>query len=632
MIFGKRQYSLTKSSHVLRTSYKWYQKKGDTLSASLKSELEKKLTALEEAIQRKDRTTADSLAHEVEGFDRQHFKKSFFEYAFELVIALVLALIVATIVRQMWFELYEIPSGSMRPTFREQDHLTVSKLPFGINVPLETTHFYFDPNLVQRDSVVIFSGDHIPIIDQNTTYFGILPYKKRYIKRLIGKPGDTLYFYGGDIYGIDKEGNSIPDFVNSPWEKGIEHIPFLRFEGLLSATSSDKILFSQMHMPIGRLILSPTGALVGEVHNGKEWIRDQADAQKKPHDKVETYGDLWGIRNFGMAQLLTREQLQKMGTDLEGIGEGVLYLEIRHDPSLTYPKPQLRQEKRGLSISLNPYKTIIPLQQKDLDALMSHMYTARFVVENGHARRYSMEETNPGSGYAPLFPGVPDGTYEFYYGKAEKVGWGGMTTPLPDNHPLYSHDPANVQKLYNLGIEMDLVFAPHEGQTYFPQRYAYFRNGDLYLLGAPLLKKDDPALVAFNEREEKNEQSSSVNRPYIAFKDYGPPLTKEGQIDKDFIKAFGVKVPEGHYLVLGDNHAMSSDSRVFGFVPEQNLQGAPSLIIWPPGDRLGSPMQKPYPIINLPRIVVWGTVLLIILLWYLFSRWRSTQRVLKQGF
>lgn len=112
---------------------------------------------------------------------------------------------------------------------------------------------------------------------------------------------------------------------------------------------------------------------------------------------------------------------------------------------------------------------------------------------------------------------------------------------------------------------------------------------------------------------------SSREKPYIAFKDNEPPL-KDGQYDAEFIRTFGVTVPNRHYLVLGDNHAMSADSRVFGFVPEENLQGAPSLILWPPGERWGFPLQKPYPILNLPRMIVWSIVGICALVWYLIYR------------
>lgn len=617
---SNKTYSLSKSRSILKWVNSWYKRRGSELKSSQLDDLESQLSGLDQAVLAKQREESSDRAKSLESFAAVHCKKTFFDYAKELVIALVFALVVATIVRQMWFELYEIPTGSMRPTFREQDHLTVTKTAFGINFPLETKHLYFDPDLVQRTSVLIFSGDGLPLPDTDTTYFGIFPYKKRYIKRLIAKPGDAIYFYGGRIYGVDKEGNEINELRDAPWMQPLEHIPFLSFDGEVLSSGQNSVLIRQMHKSYGKLSAPIPGKIRGEVYDGKGWVVDDPLAQATPHDSVKTYSDLLGIRNFAEARLLTKEELAKAGLDSPEMEEGVLYLQLRHTPSLSYPSPV----DANNNIDIAGYTTAIPLKKEHLDKLMDNLYTARFVVKDGKASRYSLGDTRFDS-YSPLLKGVPDGTYEFYYGKASKIGWGGIETAVPADSPLYSRDPQNIQRLYNMGIEFNTLFSPTaRNGGRFPHRYAYFRDGSLYLLGVPVMAKGDPFLTSFLAREEKKGQASTSKDPYVAYKDYGPPM-KDGAIDKDFIRKFGVIVPEGNYLVLGDNHAMSSDSRVFGFVPQNNIQGAPSLIIWPPGDRLGSPPQKPYPFMTVPRAIVWGIAALIGLLWYLYHL-RSLKR------
>jgi len=53
---------------------------------------------------------------------------------------------------------------------------------------------------------------------------------------------------------------------------------------------------------------------------------------------------------------------------------------------------------------------------------------------------------------------------------------------------------------------------------------------------------------------------------------YGTNYCQEGE---------KITVPEGHYFVLGDNSASSSDGRVWGFVPKENVIGRAELIYWP---------------------------------------------------
>lgn len=615
--------SFNKSRSILQGVYSWYLRKSKQLSQPELNGLEAQMLTLEESIAAGHRETASNQAKALELFAQQHCKKSFLDYIKEVAIAVLIALLLAVVVRQVWFELYEIPTGSMRPTFREQDRVAVTKTPFGINIPMTTGHLLFDPTLVKRGGAITFTSEGIDHLDEDTTFMWVIPYKKRLIKRLIGKPGDSLYFYGGKIYGVDKDGKPIQELLDAPWmnknlEFHFEHIPMMRFSGEYAPVSQREVHFKQMNVPIGRLLVDGRH-LRGEIFSQNKWIPDDPAAQRSEHSTPKSYSDFFGIRNFATARLLTAKELKEIDhIEPKDLPEGLLYLELSHHPSTTYPHPSVWQNSRH-PIALSTLKTVIPLKQEHLNRLMDNMYTARLVFKNGRATRYNVEGTHFDSN-SPSFPGVPDGTYEFYNGKLLSIGWGGITTEADQNNPLYKHDPKNVQQLYNLGIEMYSAFAPQsENQWNTPSRYAYFRDGDLYALGAPLFTKQDPLLTDFNAREEKKEKNSSPEKPYAAFKDHGPPLKGEA-FDTPFIRAFGVTVPPRQYLMLGDNHAMSSDSRAFGFVPEANLQGAPSLILWPTGDRQGFPWQAPYTLLALPRLIVWTIVAISCSIWLVLRR------------
>lgn len=614
----------------MRHAQKMYQEYGQTLSSKSLIRCESLLSQLDAALLARDTTKANELAPMVEEFTTQYLEpektslKKVFNFL-EGLGALLLAILAAIVIRQMWFELYEIPTGSMRPTYKEQDHLTVSKTQFGLNIPLQSKHLLFDPALVERTGVITFSAEGMPVQDAETTCFYFLPCTKRLIKRMIALPGDTIYFYGGKIYGVDKDGNPLDILQNNAWMNPLEHIPFMSFEGDVETPSASEYLFLQNRIPIGKLNVGAFGDLTGYVFNGKEWIKDNPFAQKTAHDTVQTYSDWYGIRNFAMARLLTKEQV-KEASDLDPneIGEGVLYLELRHTPSINGLKPALLRDNYSRTAMLMPFRTYIPLQQSHLDTLMDNMYTARLVFNGGQAQRYTIQ-MRPCGPSCPKFPGVPDGTYEFYHGKLEKVGFGGSTTTIQNDHPLLERTPENIQKLFNLGIEMNTAFEPKgKQQIYYPNRYAYLRDNELYLLGVPLFNKEDLLLKSFLEKELIREKNSSATRPYVAFKDYGPPPSTQ------FIQTFGLKIPEKQYYVLGDNHAMSGDSRAFGFVPEDNLQGVPSFILWPFGERWGFVTHNNYPVFVTPRLIVWGVIAVLLALWGAIHCYRIRQPIFKK--
>ena len=185
-------YTLRKSKKILRQYHRLYRRKAKILDPHAKEKIESHLTSLQTAILKKDSEIADRLAHQLQETSLKLMPRSTWDKLRDFVVAIGFALLVAIVIRQMWFELYTIPTGSMRPTLKESDFLVVSKTDFGLNIPLTTSHFYFDPSLVQRGEIVVFTGENMDIADSDTVYFYLFPGKKQFVKRLIAKPGDTL--------------------------------------------------------------------------------------------------------------------------------------------------------------------------------------------------------------------------------------------------------------------------------------------------------------------------------------------------------------------------------------------------------------------------------------------------------
>lgn len=628
------RWSLWKCHSVLRGCYRWYKKSWKDLNADEVTTIERTLEGLEKAISAKDRDTADALARQAKAFCKDHATYSMMHYVMEFVVAIVVALAVAGVVRGMWFELMTIPTGSMRPTFREKDRLLVGKTSFGLNIPLTTGHFYFDPTLVQRTAPVIWSGEGVDVPGgTDSTYFGVMPYAKRLIKRLIGKPGDSLYFYGGKIFGVDKDGNEITELRQAPWMQDLEHIPFSKPEermANLPPENHDRALleYRLFNQPVARLALHADHTATALVVNDKEWIPEVPPYEKSDSKHITAFADIFGTGNFAMARLLTRAQAAKLkAVDPALLTEGVLFLQLAHHYNLSYPPPRVGTSYDGTTVAvMTPYETVIPLTEEHLKALMANMYTARFVVERGRAAQYDAQGSHPGVD-APVFPQVPDGTYEFYFGKGVSINEFGYEESLPSDHPLLRFSPELLQKLYNMGIEFRQFLEPGViPQGPYPLRYAYFRDGDLYLLGAPILKKEDPTLVKFLERERAHHDKTPH---YVPFVDAGAPM-KDGVIDVDFIRTFGITVPEEHYLLLGDNHARSADSRSFGFVPQDNLEGTALFVFWPMQERFGVPAQPIKPWVTVPNVTVTIAVIVVAAGFCYYSRQRRLRKVFKK--
>lgn len=599
----KQWYSLSKSRQILYSAYKLLKSKKISCPSNTQKELEQLLEQLEEAIFQQNRELASQLAKKVQRFQKM-YPPSLTKRIWEFVKAIFLAAILAFSIRQFWFELYEVPTGSMRPTILEQDRLIVSKTTFGLHFPFIKHSWGFRPESISRGGLVVFTVGDLPIPNANTKYFWFFTGKKRYIKRCMGKPGDILYFYGGKIYGLDCQGNPI-EFPQGSGLDHLYHVPYISFDGSIEVVKEGKTTtyFKQMNQPCGKLTF-PQEESYGKFFHENTWKNDTPNALKQPHKAPVSYSDLFGIGNYAMVRILTHKQASL--THITPTPAAIAYLEIHHTPNTSYPPPQIHNYNQQLLPTIRPMTTLLPLRQEHIHLIRNNLSTSRFIISDGVAYKYqpNSSKLDPASRiFALPFPGIENGCYEYFKGEAYKIGFSGIRYKLKPSHPLMQLNDNQVIDLFNCGMNFSSFFIPTNPKSSpLPSRYAFYNQGSLYIMDSPIFIQNDPALQKFVEAEKAKQESSSDDQPYIGFIDRGSPPSDPEEFAA-FIRNFGIQVPEGHILVLGDNYSMSADSREFGFVPVENLLGAPLWIFWPLGHfkhlkHVSSPTTLPSYVVN----------------------------------
>ncbi len=99
------------------------------------------------------------------------------------------AILIALTIRWAFMEAYVIPSGSMLPSLLINDHIFVNKFVYGIRYPF-TEKFMFEFQDPQRGEVIVFK------YPENMDLF--------YIKRVVGVPGDKVFYENGNLYINDE--------------------------------------------------------------------------------------------------------------------------------------------------------------------------------------------------------------------------------------------------------------------------------------------------------------------------------------------------------------------------------------------------------------------------------------------
>ena len=113
---------------------------------------------------------------------------------------------------------------------------------------------------------------------------------------------------------------------------------------------------------------------------------------------------------------------------------------------------------------------------------------------------------------------------------------------------------------------------------YYIKRLVGEAGDELHVSSRKLYRNDEPITgapaFAKNNAQEAPYRGYRALSPYLGFVD-------DGKI------AYLNKVPDKHYVAMGDNSLNSADSRQWGYVPERSVVGKAAFVFYPFGERWG---------------------------------------------
>jgi signal peptidase I len=119
-----------------------------------------------------------------------------FAKIYSLVDTAWTALLVASLIMYFLIQAFKIPSGSMRDTLLEGDHLFVNKFVYGFQIPFSGGKKILPLRQIQRGDIVVFRAPESALSPQEIRD----NVKKDFIKRCVGLPGDVIEVIDKKLY------------------------------------------------------------------------------------------------------------------------------------------------------------------------------------------------------------------------------------------------------------------------------------------------------------------------------------------------------------------------------------------------------------------------------------------------
>ena len=113
---------------------------------------------------------------------RAWYMKSFFAFIWEIIKIVIIALLIVVPIRYFIFQPFFVKGQSMEPNFENGDYLIIDEISYRFREPL-------------RGEVLVFKYPQNP--------------SQRYIKRIIGLPGETITIEDGKVIIFNENGTQI---------------------------------------------------------------------------------------------------------------------------------------------------------------------------------------------------------------------------------------------------------------------------------------------------------------------------------------------------------------------------------------------------------------------------------------